>query len=183
VPPSLFQPTGNPAFDEAFSAAGGTPGTIECVLTPAVQRRIMAHDDWVFRAEGYLFACVRKGKFRDVEEIRHQVAEVMDVVRAIPESVRHRYIDRSADDLAARISRLENLDEATEFLRHLSRTDRENLAESNTPLAAFADVWTPEQAEARFQSLDPQRRWQLIAMFRRAEEERGQPGANGNGRR
>lgn len=171
VPPSLITPTGNPDFDARFRAAAQT---IEYVLTPAVKQRMMAHDDWVFRAEGYLLACVRKGKFRAIEEIGHQVAEVIEVVRAIPESVRPRYVDYSADDLAARVRRLQDIDDATVFLQDLSRADRENLAESNTPLAAFAYVRTREQVMARFDSLDPQRRMQLLAMFMAADgDERG----------
>ena len=44
------------------------------------------------------------------------------------------------------------------FLEQLSPDDRQRLAQSNTPLAAFADVATPEQAIARLESLDmPQR--------------------------
>ncbi|MFD2417228.1 hypothetical protein [Amycolatopsis pigmentata] len=172
VPSSLIAPTGNPVFDEWFTAAGGIPGTIEYLLTPRVQQRIMAHDDWVFRAEGYLLACVRKGKFRAIEEISRQVAEVMDVARAIPESVRTRYADHTADDLATRISRLEDIDAATAFLQDLGRADREDLAASNTPLAAFAYVRTPQQFMARFESLDPQRRMELFAMFMRANGDR-----------
>jgi hypothetical protein len=45
------------------------------------------------------------------------------------------------------------------------------LAQSNTPLAAFADVTTPEQAMARFESLDVQQRMQLLGMFQRVEDQ------------
>jgi hypothetical protein len=172
MPPSMITPTGNPTFDEYFIAAAAVPGTIEYVLTPAVQQRIMVHDDWVLRAEGYLLACVRKGPFRGIEEITRRVAEVTDIARAIPESVLPRSAGRSAGDLAARIGRLKDIDDATTFLQDLGRVDREELAESDTPLAAFAYARTREQVVARFEALDPHRRMQLIAMFLRAEGQR-----------
>ena len=49
--------------------------------------------------------------------------------------------------------------------------DREQLAHSDTPLSAFADVTTPEQAMARFESLDDQRKMQLMAMFMRVDND------------
>jgi hypothetical protein len=36
-------------------------------------------------------------------------------------------------------------------------------------LAAFADVTTPQEAMARFESLDPQRRMEVITMFMRVQ--------------
>ncbi len=41
-----------------------------------------------------------------------------------------------------------------------------------TPLAALADVRTPQEAIARFKTMDPQRRMQLIAMFMRVGDAR-----------
>ena len=57
------------------------------------------------------------------------------------------------------------------FLQQLTPADREQLAHSDTPLSAFADVTTPEQAMARFESLDPQRKNQLVTMFMRLEND------------
>ena len=45
----------------------------------------------------------------------------------------------------------------------------ERLARSDTPLAAFADVRTPEEAMARFGSLPESQRMQLLAMFMRVD--------------
>ena len=74
------------------------------------------------------------------------------------------------DDLAARIDKIESVEDALAFLQRLTPDDRRRLAQSNTPLAAFADVQTPEQAMARLQSLDAQHRMQLLAIFQRVED-------------
>jgi hypothetical protein len=81
--------------------------------------------------------------------------------------------DRPVPDLAARISRLNGVEDALARLQDLTPADREQLARSNTPLAVFADVQTPEEALARFGSLDPQQRMQLLAMFSRVDDARG----------
>ena len=70
---------------------------------------------------------------------------------------------------AARISRLEDVDDAIAFLQDLTPAHRERLGRSDTPLAAFADVQTPEEAMARFRSLPESQRVQLLAMFMRVE--------------
>jgi hypothetical protein len=162
-------PTGNPAFDDRFRVTT-TPGNILQVLTPDVQQRIMARDDWVFWAERYLLGCVSKGAFRSAGEVSQRIAEVMDIVAAIPESVLPRQVDHSEDGLIARISQLTSIEDAMAMLQQLTPADREQLARSDTPLAAFADVRTPQEAMARFQALDPQRKMQLFAMFMRVED-------------
>lgn len=40
---------------------------------------------------------------------------------------------------------------------------------------ALADVRTPQEAMARFQTLDPQRKMQLITMFMRVRDTRSSP--------
>jgi hypothetical protein len=60
------------------------------------------------------------------------------------------------------------------MLQELTPEDRKQLARSGTPLAEFADVRTPQEAIARFETLDPQRRMQLLAMFVRVKD--GQQG-------
>ena len=65
------------------------------------------------------------------------------------------------------------MEDAIAFLQGLTPDERERLARSDTPLAAFADVRTPEEAMARFGSLPEARRMQLLAMFARVDEAEG----------
>lgn len=171
--PSSELPTGNPAFDGYYRVSAGLPASFMPMLSPEVQQRIMAHDDWVFWAERYWLACVSKGSFGSAEQVSQRIAEVMGIVTAIPESALPGQVDHSGDDLIARIDQLESVEDAIAFLQQLTPADRERLARSNTPLAAFADVTTPEEAIARFQSLDDQRRMQLLAMFMRVQDDQG----------
>ena len=164
-------PTGSPAFDERFSVHAPSGSTAQ-VLTPDVQRLIMARDDWIFRVDRYLLSCVSKGPFGSVDEMVRRIDEVLAIVTAIPTSVMPTSVDHSEDDLIARIGRLESVEDALAMLQELTPDDRERLAKSDTPLAAFADVVTPEQAIERFQGLDPQKRMQLLAMFVRVEDGR-----------
>ena len=142
--------TGNPEFDERFVVTGPPEGVGE-VLTPEVQRRVMARDDWSFRAERYLFGCVSKGPFDSVAD----------------------HVDHSADDIIARIDRLTSVEEAMAMLQELTPADREQLARSDTPLAAFADVTTPQEAMARMKGLDRATKMQLFTMFMRVRDDEG----------
>jgi hypothetical protein len=170
--------TGDPVFDDHYQVIGmprplaAVTGlsTADAVLTPEVRQRIMAHDDWVFQAESYLLGCVTKGAFRSAEQITTRVGEVLGVVAAIPTSVLPDHVDHSADDLVARFSKIDNIEDAIATLQQLTPQEREQLARSDTPLAAFADVQTPQEAIALFESLDPQRRMQIIAMFMRVQD-------------
>jgi hypothetical protein len=161
--------TGNPAFDDQFRVNTTDAGFIRQILTPDVQQRIMMRDDWVFWLGNYMFACVAKGRFRSVGDVSSRVTEVLGIVTAIPGSVLPSQVDHSADDLMARIGRLDGVEDAIAFLQDLTPADRERLAQSDTPLAAFADVRTPEEAMARFGSLPESQRMQLLAMFMRVE--------------
>jgi hypothetical protein len=161
--------TGNPAFDDQFRVNTIDAGFIRQILTPGVQQRIMMRDDWVFWLGNYMFACVAKGKFRSIDDISSRVTEVLGIVAAIPGSVLPSEVDHSADDLMARIGRLDGVEDAIAFLQDLTPADRERLARSDTPLAAFADVRTPEEAMARFESLPESQRMQLVAMFMRVD--------------
>jgi hypothetical protein len=165
-------PTGDPAFDDLYSVGSfaGFGVSQEQVLTPELRQLIMAHDDWIFRFERYLLACITKGPFRTVDNVTQRISEVLAFVGAIPASVMPDHVDHSSDDLIARISKLTGIEDAMAMLQQLTPDDRERLARSGTPLAAFADVQTPQQAIARFQSLDPQRRMQLMTMFMRVED-------------
>jgi hypothetical protein len=160
---------GNPAFDDQFLVNTGDAGFIRQILTPDVRQRIMMRDDWVFWLGENLFACVAKGKFRSIDEVSSRVSEVLGIVTAIPGTVMPSQVDYSADDLVARISRLDDVDDAIAFLQSLTPDERERLARSDTPLAAFADVRTPEEALARFGSLPEAQRMQLLAMFSRVD--------------
>ena len=161
--------TGNPAFDDQFRVSTTSAGAIRQILTPGVQQRIMMRDDWVFWLGEYMFACVAKGKFRGLDEVSSQVTEVLDIVTAIPGTVMPSQVDHSADDLVARISRLDDVNDAIAFLQGLTADERERLARSGTPLAAFADVSTPEEALARFGALPEAQRMQVLAMFSRVD--------------
>jgi hypothetical protein len=166
--------TGNPAFDERFQVVSVMGGPVP-LLTPQVQQRMMARDDWAFLAEGYLLSCVSKGAFGSAGEVSQRIADVLDIVAVLPESLVPRHVDHSADGLVARIDRLESAEDAIAFLVQLTPAEREQLARSDTPLAGFADVQTPQQALARFQSLAPQPRLQLLAMFARVKDARAGP--------
>ena len=162
-------PTGNAAFDQRFRVRL-RPGIGESVITPDMQRLIMARDDWIFRGETYRLVCTAKDPFESVDDMRDLIDEVLAIVAAIPTTVLASHVDHSEDDLVARISRLESVDDAIAFLEELSPSDRERLAQSGTPLAMFADVTTPEEAMTRFQSLDQQRQFELITMFTRVQD-------------
>jgi hypothetical protein len=171
--------SGNPVFDQNYQVTG-LPATMtqrtglsgaQDVLTPEVQQRIMARDDWIFRAERYLFGCVSLGAFGSADQFGARIGEVLGIVSAIPGSVMPGRVDHSADDIAARISQINSVEDAIAFLQGLTPPEREQLARSATPLAAFADVQTPDQAMARFETLDPQARMQLMAMFMRVGDQ------------
>jgi hypothetical protein len=161
-------PTGNAEFDDRFTSAFA-PGVQE-LLTADVQQRIMAHDDWAFVAADNWMVCASRGAFESADDVSRRFDEVTGIVGAFPAALVPTQIDRSVDDLAARIDKIESVEDALAFLQQLTPDDRQRLAQSNTPLAAFADVQTPEQAMARLESLDVQHRMQLLAMFQRVED-------------
>lgn len=166
-------PTGDPAFDDLFAVAAlPDAGQQMQVLTPDPRQRIMARDDWVFRAERYLLGCVSKGPFGSVNEVTQRIGEVLAVVAAIPASVLPDHVDHSEDDLIARIGQLTSIEDAMAMLQQLTPDERERLARSDTALAALADARTPQEAIARFKTMDPQRKIQLIAMFMRVGDAR-----------
>jgi hypothetical protein len=171
-------PTGSPEFDQRFivnAVPTGMLGDPQQMLTPEVQQRIMARDDWVFVAERYLLGCFSRGPFGSFDEATQRLGEVLAIVAAIPESVLPSHVDHSQDDLVDRISRITSVEDALAFLQGLTQNDRERLAQSSTPLAAFADCRTPDEAMARFQSLDQGQRMQLIAMFSEVRDARRDP--------
>ncbi len=164
-------PTDNPAFDARYRVVGVLAGAAECV-TSAVQRAVMARDDWVFLAERYMFGCVAVPEFRSADEVRQRVRDVLAVVAAFPVSIVPATVDRSFDDLIARIGQLHSVDDTLAFLQNLTPQERERVAKSDTPLAAFADVRTPEEAMARLGTLDQQQKLQIFAMFAKAKDQR-----------
>jgi len=167
-------PTGNAEFDERFTV-GLLPGVDIGVVTPEMQRRIAAHDDWAFVADANWLACLRRGAFTSADEVSRRLDEVLGIVAAVPTQVMPAQVmpaqvDHSVDDLAARIKGLSSVEDALALLQQLTPDDREQLAKSNTPLARFADVRTPDEAIARFETLDNAQRMQLLAMFERVDE-------------
>jgi hypothetical protein len=161
-------PIGSAGFDEKYSVVLA-PGTDASVLNNDVQQRLQAHDDWAFVADGTWLACLGKGAFTSADDVSRRLDEMLGIIAGFPATAVPTEIDRSVDDLAVRIEKLDSIEDALAFLETLSPTDRERLANSNTPLAAFADVKTPEEAFARFEALDTQARVQLLGMFQRVD--------------
>jgi hypothetical protein len=161
--------TGDAAFDEGFRVQMA-PGLPPVEITPEMRRLISARDDWVFFVERYRFTCFGDLPFDSVDEMARRIDEVLAIVAAFPESVVPNRVDHSQDDLIARIAGLDTVEDALALLQDLSPEDREVLARSDTPLAGFADVRTPEEAIARFQSLDVTKRLQILAMFQRVDD-------------
>jgi len=164
-------PTDSPEFDARYRVVGVLPGAAECV-TSAVQRAVMARDDWVFLAERYMFGCVTVPEFRSAAEVQQRVRDVLAVVAAFPASVVPATVDHSFDDLIARIGQLHSVEDTLAFLEKLTPEERERVSKSDTPLAAFADVRTPEEAMARLGTLDQQQKLQIFAMFAKAKDQR-----------
>jgi hypothetical protein len=161
--------TGDAAFDEGFRVQMA-PGLPAVEITPEMRRLISARDDWIFLVERYRFTCFGDLPFDSVDEMARRIDAVLAIVAAFPESVVPNRVDHSQDDLIARIARLDTVEDALALLQDLSPDDRELLARSDTPLAGFADVGTPEEAIARFQSLDVTKRLQILAMFQRVDD-------------
>jgi hypothetical protein len=166
--------TGDPAFDDCFVVGGLAIGGVEkTIFSDEVRARIMARDDWCFVPNEYLFGCVTKGACKSVDDVRARVDAVVGIVDAIPESVMPKRVDRSFDDLLARIAKIDTVDDALALLQSLTPDERDRLAKSDTPLAAFADVRTPDEAMARLQSLPPNQVMQVMAMFERVDDQGG----------
>ena len=140
-------PTGTAGFDQRFVVSASPDGARQ-VLTRPVQEQIMARDDWFFWVERYLFGCICPGAFTSVDEVRERIDTVLGIIAAVPTSVLPDHVDHSANDLIARISRLTSLEEAMAMLQQLTPADRDQLAKSDTPLAAFADVRSPQEADS-----------------------------------
>jgi hypothetical protein len=163
--------TGDAAFDERFVVSAAELGGLETALTPDVRARIMARDDWCFIPSDYLFGCATKGGFKSVDDVQAGIDAVTGIIDAIPKSVMPQQVDRSVDDLIARIDKIDTVEDAFALLQSLTPADRERLAKSDTPLAAFADVRTPDEAIARLQSLPPNQVTQVMAMFERVQDQ------------
>ena len=172
--PVVFTPptaTDDPRFDACFVTTGPPSGPAE-VLTPDVRERMLVRDDWSFVFERYWMGCVTKHGFQSPDEVLERVDAVLAVVAALPAALVPAEMDRSGDDLAARIEGLRSIDEAMAFLQGLTDDDRRRLAESSSPLAAFADVQTPQEAMARLHSLPQAQQMQLFGMFMRIRDQR-----------
>jgi hypothetical protein len=144
---------------------------VDMVLTPDVRRRIMNRDDWAFTIREYMLAGVAKGRYESVDEVNARINETLELIGLIPETVVPHQIDRSADDIAARIDQISSIEDGMAFLQNLTPADRQRLAFSNTPLAAFADVTSPEEAMMRLATMPIPERMQLLAMFQRVEDQ------------
>jgi hypothetical protein len=164
-----WTPTGDAAFDAVFRVAEA-PALGPSVLTPEVRRLMLAHDDWLFLADEHRLGCVGFLPFLSVADMQIRIAEVLAIVAAFPPGAMPAVVDHSQDGLVARIARLTSVEDALAFLQALSSSERAELAASNTPLAAFADVTTPEQAMARFESLPNAQRLAVLTMFQRVGE-------------
>lgn len=179
--------TGNPAFDGRFlvQATADLDGPVQQVLTPEAQQRMLARDDWFFRAGRGLLGCVAAGPFRSVDDVSQRISEVLAIAAAMaapaPDLVMPAPVGLAPDDspdgvspaglspadMIARLGQLTSLDDALAMLHALTPGERDLLAGLDTPLAALADVRTPQEATARYRTLDPQAKLKLAAMFMR----------------
>lgn len=166
--PGPEMPTGNPSFDAAYRVVAIGPWA-EGVVTPDMQQRIAARDDWAFIADEATFVAICGEPFTTADEVSARVGEVVGIVAALPEDVEPAEIDHSVDDLLMRIAKIDTVDDALAFLQQLSDADRQRLAASPTPLAKFADVRTPDEAMARLMALPELERLQVLAMFAKAD--------------
>jgi hypothetical protein len=184
--------TGHPAFDGRFlvQASADLDGPVSEVLTPDAQQRMLARDDWSFRAGRGLLGCVTPGPFRAVDEVSQRISEVLAIAAAFP--ARHAFAPApppaepavmpapvshdpaglspgsvSPADLLARLGQLASLDDALGMLEALTPAERGLLAGLDTPLSALAGARTPQEAAARYRTLDPQAKLKLAAMFMR----------------
>jgi hypothetical protein len=160
--------TGDSAFDGEFRVTAG--GDVAAILTADVRQRIMSRDDWAFTFSEYLFACVCIGRYESVGDVNAQVQETLKLIGLVPETAIPHQVDHSVDDIAARISRIDSIEDALAFLQGLTPAERQQLAWSNTPLAGFADVTTPAEAMARLNTMPIPERMQLLAMFERVDD-------------
>jgi hypothetical protein len=173
-----MSPAIDPAFDDRFQVTGMPTvlaevtglATVAAAVTPEVRQRIMARDDWAFLTDGYLICCVTKGAFGSADEAAGRVSQLLGIIAAIPAAVMPDHVSHDADDLVRRFGEVDGMDGAIALLERLTPDERERLARSGTVLAAFADVRTPQEAIARFESLDARRRMEIITMFMRAED-------------
>ncbi|HUO75241.1 MAG TPA: hypothetical protein VMU39_31065 [Solirubrobacteraceae bacterium] len=161
-------PTGNSSFDATYRVVGMGP-LAEGVVTPEMQQRIAARDDWAFIAHDTTFLSICREPFATPDEVSQRVRDVLAIVAALPASVAPVQVDHSVDDLLVRIARIDNIDDALAFLQELTDADRQRLAASPTPFAKFADVHTPDEAIARMMSLPDTERLQVLAMFEKAD--------------
>jgi hypothetical protein len=161
-------PTGNASFDSAYRVVG-MARLAEGVVTPEMQERISARDDWTFIAEDTTFISICREPFATADEVSQRISDVLAIVAALPASVAPAQVDHSADDLLARIAHIDTVEQALAFLQQLSDADRQRLAASPTPLAKFADVRSPDEAIARLMALPELERLQLLAMFQKAD--------------
>jgi len=163
--------TGVAELDDRFRVLAGAGRVGPAVFPPELVALLVSRDDRSFLTLGLSFVSVRLGAFRDVDEVTAAVEETLAIVRAIPTSVIPAVIDRSGDDLAQRIAKLESVEDAIALLQSLSDDDRSRLAASQSPLASFAWVRTPEEALDHFNSLDDSQRMAVLATVMRGEGE------------
>lgn len=161
--------TGNASFDAAYRVVG-VSRLADGLLTPDMQQRIAARDDWAFVALETTFVSICREPFATADQVSRRVSEVLGIIAAVPASIAPPHVDHSVDDLLVRIARIDNVDAALAFLQQLSDSDRQRLAVSPTPLAKFADVRTPDEAIARLMSLPDMERMQVLAMFQKADD-------------
>jgi hypothetical protein len=163
------QPTGNAEFDRAYHVwMMGIPGAPVDLITTDVQHQILVRYDWTLAVEGTNLVFVGTGAFDTPAAAMRGVDEALAVVHALPASIAPDQVDHSFDDLLRRIDQLHSVEDGIAFLGTITDEERQQLAHSGTPLAAFADVRTPDEIGARFMDLDVNTRLQVMAMFQKA---------------
>ena len=162
-------PTGDTDFDARFVTKAPFPGSSD-LFTDDVRRRISAHDDWAFLCMSGTLLCASTGPFASADAVAARVDEVLALVAAMEAEVVPVAKDDDTAALLARVAAITNLDDALALLLGLTPHEREVLAASDTPLAPFANVTTPDQALETLQSLDMTQRMRVLAMMNLTDE-------------
>jgi hypothetical protein len=79
-------PTGNSSFDATYRVVGMGPLS-EGVVTPEMQQRIAARDDWAFIAHDTTFVSISREPFATADEIARRLRDVLAIVTSLPASV------------------------------------------------------------------------------------------------
>jgi hypothetical protein len=78
--------TGNASFDSAYRVVG-MARLADGVVTPEMQQRISARDDWTFIAEDTMFISISREPFGTADEVSQRIRDVLAIVAALLASI------------------------------------------------------------------------------------------------